>query len=140
MQFHGFVFGHIEVELRGRAYDLHNFYQASSINYDIVGRSLVPIFTRRTEAWVPTEEPLEITISLHGVDHFSASGRDQNPGDGGSSVIHSIEAVESDAETQASYPTDNIQPNHHLVMRFESGLTLRVQAAEARCEAAFGAK
>lgn len=43
MQSHGFVFGHIEVEIQHRAYDLHNFYQASTINYDIVDRSAVLI-------------------------------------------------------------------------------------------------
>lgn len=137
MQFHGFAFGHIEVEIHDRAYDLHNFYQASAINYDIVDRSLVLSFTRRTEAWVPTEEAHKITISFHEVDYFSASGRDENPVDGDGGVIHSIGAVESDAETQAFYLTDNIQPDHHLVMCFESGLTLRVQAAEARCEIVF---
>lgn len=137
MQFDGFVFGHIEVEIRDRAYDLHNFYHASAINYDIVDRSAVLIFTRRTEAWVPTEEARKITISFHEVDYFSASGWDEHPIDGDSSVIHSIGAVESDAETQAFYLTDNIQPDHHLVMCFESGLTLRVQAAEARCEIVF---
>lgn len=137
MQFHGFVFGHIEVEIHDRAYDLHNFYQASAINYDIVDRSVVLSFTRRTESWVPTEEARKITISFHEVDYFSASGRDENPADGDGRVIHSIGAVESYAETQAFYLTDNIQPDHHLVMRFESGLTLRVQAADARCEIVF---
>ena len=137
MQFHGFVFGHIEVEIHDRTYDLHNFYQVSAINYDIVGRSAVLSFTRRTEAWVPTEEPRKITISFHEVDYFSANGRDENPDDGDGSVVHSIGAVESDAETQAFYLTDKIQPDHHLVMRFESGLTLRLQAVEARCEIVF---
>ncbi len=134
MQFHGFVFGHIEVEIHDRAYDLHNFYQASAINYDIVDRSVVLSFTRRIDAWVPPEEARKITISFHEVDYFSASGRDGNPVDSDGNILHSIGAVESGAETQTFYLTDNIQPDHHLVMRFESGLTLRVQAAEARCE------
>lgn len=137
MQFHGFVFGHIEVEIHDRAYDLHNFYQSSTVKYDIVDRSVVLSFTRRSEAWVPIDEARKITISFHEVNYFSASGRDENPVDGDDSVLHSIGAVESSAETQTFYLTDNIQPNHHLVMRFESGLTLRVQAAEARCEIVF---
>lgn len=137
MQFHGFVFGHIEVEIHDRAYDLHNFYQASAIDYDILDRSVLLSFTRRSEAWVPTEEARKITISFHEVDYFSASGRDENPVDGDGSVLQSIGAVESDAETQTFYLTDNIQPDHHLVLRFESGLTLRVQAAHARCEIVF---
>ena len=74
MQFHGFVFGHIEVEIHDHAYDLHNFYQASAINYDIVDRSVVLSFTRWSDARVPTEEAREITISFHEVDYFSASG------------------------------------------------------------------
>ncbi|MBX8476042.1 hypothetical protein K5D38_14720 [Pseudomonas cichorii] len=137
MQFHGFVFGHIEVEIHNRAYDLHNFYQANTINYDIVDRSVVLSFTRRSDAWVPTEEARKITISFHEVDYFSASGRDGNPVDSDSNILHSIGAVEPGAETQTFFLTDNIQPNHHLVMCFESGLTLRVQAAEARCEIVF---
>lgn len=137
MQFHGFVFGHIEVEIHDRAYDLHNFYQANTINYDIVDRSVVLSFTRRSDAWVPTEEARKITISFHEVDYFSASGRDGNPVDSDSNILHSIGAVEPGAETQTFFLTDNIQPNHHLVMCFESGLTLRVQAAEARCEIVF---
>lgn len=136
MQFYGFAFGHIEVEIHDRAYDLHNFYQVSAINYDIVGRSLALSFTRRTEAWGPTEEARKITISFLEVDYFSASERDENRVDDGC-VIHSIGAVESDSETQAFYLTDNIQPDYHLVMCFESGLTLRVQAAEARCKIVF---
>ncbi|WP_223437307.1 MULTISPECIES: hypothetical protein [unclassified Pseudomonas] len=137
MQFHGFVFGHIEVEIHDRAYDLHNFYQSSTIKYDIVDRSVVLSFTRRSEAWVPIDEARKITISFHEVNYFSASGRDENPVDGDDSVLHSIGAVKSDAETQSFYLTDTIQSDHHLVMRFESGLTLRVQAAEARCEIVF---
>ena len=137
MQFHGFVFGHIEVEIHDRAYDLHNFYQANTINYDIVDRSVVLSFTRRSDAWVPTEEARKITISFHEVDYFSASGRDGNPVDSDSNILHSIGAVEPGAETQTFFLTDNIQPNHHLVMCFESGQTLRVQAAEARCEIVF---
>lgn len=50
MQFHGFVFGHIEVEIHDRAYDLHNFYQAGDIIYDIVDRSIVLSFTRRSDS------------------------------------------------------------------------------------------
>ena len=137
MKFHGFVFGHVEVEINGRAYDLHNFYQANAINYNIVDRSAILIFTRRPEAWVPAEGARKITVSFHEINYFSASGRGENPIDGDSSVIHSIGVVESDAETQAFYLTENIQPDHHLVMCFESGLTLRVQAAEARCEISF---
>ncbi|PMX29318.1 MULTISPECIES: hypothetical protein [unclassified Pseudomonas] len=137
MQFHGFVFGHIEVEIHDRAYDLHNFYQAGAIIYDIVDRSIVLSFTRRSDSWVPTEEARKITISFHEVDYFSASGRDENLADSDGNVLHSIGVVESGAETQTFYLTDNIQPDHHLVIRFESGLTLRVQAAEARCEIVF---
>lgn len=137
MQFHGFVFGHIEVEIHGRAYDLHNFYQATAIHYDIVNRLAVLGFTRRTEAWVPTEEARKITISFHEIDYFSASGTDENQVGDDSRVIQSIGVVESDAETKTCYLTDTIHPDHHLVLRFESGLTLRVQAAEARCEVAF---
>ena len=83
---------------------------------------------------MPPEEARKITISFHEVDYFSASGRDGNAVDSDGNILHSIGAVESGAETQTFYLTDNIQPDHHLVMRFESGLTLRVQAAEARCE------
>lgn len=137
MQFQGFVFGHIEVEIHSRAYDLHNFYQASAISYDILDRSAVVSFTRRSDSWVPTDEARKITISFHEVDYFSASGRDENSTDSDDNVLHSIGALESSAETQTFYLTDNIQPNHHLVMRFESGLTLRVQAVEARCEIDF---
>jgi hypothetical protein len=57
--------------------------------------------------------------------------------DDDSRVIQSIGAVDPEADTEAFYLTDNIQPDHHLVMRFESGLTLRVQAVEARCEIVF---
>lgn len=134
MLFQGFVFGHIEVEIDGRAYDLHNFYQASAINYDLLDRSVVISFTRRPDAWVPIEEARKITISFHEVECFSASGGDANPIDDDSSVIQSIGTVDPAADTQAFYLTDNIQSDHHLVMRFESGLTLRVQAVEARCE------
>lgn len=134
MQFHGFVFGHIEVETPDRAYDLHNFYQASVIKYDILDRSFVLSFTRRLESWVPSEEVRRITISFHEVDYFSASARDGSPVGGHDNVIHSIGVVEPGAETQTFYLTDTIQPDHHLVMHFESGLTLRIQAADAWCE------
>ena len=137
MLFQGFVFGHIEVETNGRAYDLHNFYQASAINYDVLDRSVVLSFIRRTDAWVPIEEARKITFRFHDVEYFSASGGNANPIDDDSSVIQSIGTVDPEADTQAFYLTDNIQPDHHLVMRFESGLTLRVQAVEARCQIIF---
>lgn len=86
---------------------------------------------------VPIEETRKITIGFHEVEYFSASGGDAIPIDDDSSVIQSIGTVDLEADTQAFYLTDNIQPDHHLVMRFESGLTLRVQAVEARCEIIF---
>ena len=137
MLFQGFVFGHIEVEIDGRAYDLHSFYQASAINCDVLDRSVMLSFTRRTAPWVPIEEAREITIRFSEVEYFSASGRDAAPIDDDCSVIQSIGAMDPEADTEAFYLTDNIRPDHHLVMRFESGLTLRVQAVEARCEIVF---
>ncbi|MGE8499551.1 MAG: hypothetical protein ACN6O6_18775 [Pseudomonas sp.] len=137
MQFHGFALGHIEVEIQDRAYDLHNFYQASSINYDIMNRLVALSFTRRIESWVPAEEAQKITISFHGVDHFSASSRHEKPNNDDDCVIHAIGVVEPDAETQSFFLTDNIQTHHHLVVQFESGFTLRIQGSEARCEIAF---
>ena len=50
MQLRGFLLGHIEVEIQGRAYDLHNFCLADSILFDAVSRELVLRFTRRTGA------------------------------------------------------------------------------------------
>lgn len=132
MLFQGFVFGHIEVEIDGRAYDLHSFYQASAINCDVLDRSVVLSFTRRTDPWVPIEEARKITIRFSEVEYFSVSGRDAATIDDDSSVIQSIGTVDPEADTEAFYLTDNIRPDHHLVMRFESGLTLRVQAVEAR--------
>ncbi len=35
MKFHGFALGHIEVEVEGRACDLHNFYVARAIHYEL---------------------------------------------------------------------------------------------------------
>lgn len=137
MQFHDFVFGHIEIEVNGRAYDLHNFYQVRTLNYDIVDRSALLVFTRLPEAWVPAEEASKIIISFHEVSYFSASGQDHESVEGDCRVIHSIGVVEPDADTQAFYLTDNIQPDHHLVICFASGLTLRVQAGEARSEIIF---
>lgn len=51
-----FLLGHIEVEIQGRAYDLHNFCLADSIIFDAVSRELVLRFTRRTGALLPSEE------------------------------------------------------------------------------------
>lgn len=48
---------------------------------------------------MPTEEASKITISFHDVDYFSASGWDENPFEGDDSILHSIGAVEPDAET-----------------------------------------
>lgn len=137
MQFHDFVFGHIEIEVNGRAYDLHNFYQARTITYDIVDRTALLVFTRWPEAWVPDEEASKIIISFHEVSYFSATEQDHESVEGDSRVIHSIGVVDPDADTQNFYLTDKIQPNHHLVICFESGLTLRVQASEARSEIIF---
>lgn len=137
MQFHDFVFGHIEVEAQGRVFDLHNFYRANSISYDIMGRMCVVGFNQSTETWVPAEEARKIRISFHEVDYFCASGRHDNPIHGDDEVLHSIGVVEPDAKTEDSYLTDSIRPDHHLVICFESGLTLRVQASEARCEVIF---
>jgi len=137
MQFDGFVFGDIEVEVQGRAYDLHNFYRADAINYAVVDRTILLSFSRRTDDWVPPEEAKQIAITFYEVSYFSTDGRDQSPIGEDDGVIHSIGAVEPDAGTEAFYLTDNIPHDHHLVVSFKSGLTLRIQASEARCEIGF---
>jgi hypothetical protein len=137
MQFIGFLLGHIEVEIQGRAYDLHNFYLADSIRYDVVSQEFVLRFTRRSDAWVPSEEADHITISFHGVEYFEVSGQAFDSADDDAGIIHSVGSVEPDADTETFFLTDNFQPEHHVVMRFESGLTVRLQAAEAHCAVVF---
>ena len=71
MQFRGFTFGHIEVEVEGRAHDLHNFYAVSAINYVVLERTLTLRFTRHPEDWVPPEEARQITVTFHEVSYLS---------------------------------------------------------------------
>ncbi|MGR2709087.1 hypothetical protein B7453_20085 [Pseudomonas sp. IB20] len=133
MKFHGFALGHIEVEVEGRACDLHNFYVARAIHYALEKRTLSLRFTRRTEDWVPPEEPREITVMFHEVSYFSATGRHDSPLED-DTVLHAIGIVAPDAETQAFYLSDTFPADHHIVVCFASGLTLRLHAVEARCE------
>lgn len=133
MKFHGFVLGHIEVEVEGRACDLHNFYVASDIHYALSERTLSLRFTRRTEDWVPPEEPREITVTFHGVSYFSAEGRHDSPIED-DTVLHAIGIVEADAETETFYLCDTFPADHHVVVCFASGLTLRLHAVEAWCD------
>ncbi|WP_244657779.1 hypothetical protein ACOK4R_21250 [Pseudomonas fluorescens] len=118
MKFHGFALGHIEVEVEGRACDLHNFYVASDIHYALSERRLSLRFTR------PPEEPREITITFHGVSYFSAEGRHESPIED-DTVPHAIGIVAADAETQTFFLSDNFPADHHVVVCFASGLTLR---------------
>jgi len=136
MQFRDFVFGHIEVEVEGRAYDLHNFYAASAINYVALERTLTLRFARHPEDWVPPEEARQITVTFHEVSYFSAEGRDPDLAED-DCVLHAIGTVEPDVETESFYLSDNIPADQHLVVCFASGLTLRIQAEEARCEIDF---
>ncbi|NBF13216.1 hypothetical protein [Pseudomonas sp. Fl4BN1] len=137
MQFHDFVFGHIEVEVQGRAYDLHNFYEASAIKYDIVDRSLVLSFVRWPDAWVPDEEAEQIIITFKGVSYFSAAGMEPDAIDEDGRCVHAIGVVHPDAATEEFYLTDIFPADHHLVIQFESGLALRIQADAAECAMLF---
>ena len=58
MKFHGFALGHIEVEVEGRACDLHNFYVASDIHYALSERTLSLRFTpvSYTHLTLPTSD------------------------------------------------------------------------------------
>jgi len=133
MQFLGFTFGHIEVEVEGRAYDLHNFYAASTIHYAALERTLVLGFTRRPEDWVPPEEARWIIVTFDEVSYFCAEGRDSDLAED-DCVLHAIGTVEPGVETAGFYLTDNIPADQHMVVCFASGLTLRIQAEEAKCE------
>ncbi|WP_434607311.1 hypothetical protein [Pseudomonas sp. R1-7] len=72
-------------------------------------------------------------MTLHEVSYFSAEGRDPDLAED-DCVLHAIGTVEPDAETESFYLSDNIPADQHLVVCFASGLTLWIQAEEARCE------
>ncbi|WP_409298651.1 hypothetical protein [Pseudomonas sp. KCJK8993] len=133
MLFHDFALGHIEVEVQGRAYDLHNFYQAEPIRYDVTSRTLALHFRRWPEPWVPPEEPEAIDLLFSGVSYFSADGRDCAWGPEDDRCLHAIGVVPQDAATSEFYLSDDFPAAHHLVIEFQSGLILRLQAEEARC-------
>jgi len=136
MQFRGFTFGHVEVEVEGRAYDLHNFYAASTIHYAPLERTLVLGFTRRPEDWVPAEEARRIMVRFDDVSYFCAEGRDPDSAED-DCVLHAIGTVQLGVETKGFYLMDNIPADQHLVVCFSSGLRLRIQAEEAWCEIEF---
>lgn len=107
------------------------------IHYAALERTLILRFTRRLENWVPLEEARQITVTFHEVSYFRAEGCDPDLAEN-DCVLHAIGTVRSDAETESFYLSDNIPAEQHLVVSlvvsFASGLTLRIQAEEARCE------
>jgi hypothetical protein len=137
MHCRGFVFGHIEVELDERAYDLHNFYSLDIFKYEINARRITLEFSKRSEQWVPPEEPNKICFIFSRVSHFSAQERDPEVPYTEDDCIESIGAVGPEALTKDFYLADDLPPDHHLVLRFQSGLIIRLQAEEASCELCF---
>ena len=134
MRYRNFSFGHIEVELNGVAHDLHNFYDFESFSYDVIARKIVFRLTKVEEEWVPSEEPSAITINFINVNYFSAEPRDKRLPFTEDDCIECIGFVEPDAPTKDFYLLDNPTEIHHCVVRFQSGLILRIQAEEAICD------
>lgn len=137
MRCNGFTFGSIEVELDGRAYDLHNFYSLGFFNYEINHRRFSREFFKRSESWVPFEEPNRIRLSFMLVSHFSAQERDPNLPYTEDDCIEFIGVVDPEALTKDANFPDHMRQDHHLVLRFQSGFTIRLQAEEATCELCF---
>ena len=137
MHCRGFIFGHIEVEVDERAYDLHNFYSLDFLKYEINDRRVVLEFSKRSESWVPPEEPNKICLNFVCISHFSAQERDPKMPYTEDDCIESIGVVEPEALTKDFYLTDDFPQDHHLVLRFQSGLFIRLQAEEASCELCF---
>ena len=49
-------------------------------------------------------------------------------------MLHAIGIVEADAATETFYLCDTFPADHHVVVCFASGLTLRLHAVEAWCD------
>lgn len=137
MHCNGFTFGHIEIELDGRAYDLHNFYSLDFFKYEINCRRFSMEFFKRSESWVPLEEPNRICLSFLLVSHFSAQERAPNLPYTEDDCIEFIGVVDTEALTKDVYFPDDMRQDHHLVLRFQSGFIIRLQAEEATCELCF---
>jgi len=133
MQCHNFLLGHIEVEVQGRAYDLHNFYNASAVQHDVLKSSLTLTFNRLQQDWVPAEEARQIILSFSQLSYFCADARELNAFESDLGCVHAIGVVEAGAATEAFYLSDQFPADHHLVIEFTSGLILRLQAQEAQC-------
>lgn len=137
MHCRGFIFGHIEVEVDERAYDLHNFYSLDFFKYEINDRRVILEFSKRSESWVPFEDPNKICLIFLRISHFSVQERDPNMPYTEDDCIESIGVVKPDALAKDSYLIDDCPQDHHLVLRFQSGLLIRLQAEEASCALCF---
>lgn len=133
MHCHNFLLGHIEVEVQGRAYDLHNFYNAEAIRHDVLKGSLTLTFNRLQQDWVPAEEARQIILSFSQLSYFCADAREMNAFESDLGCVHAIGVVEAGAATETFYLTDQFPADHHLVIEFTSGLILRLRAQEAQC-------
>ena len=137
MHCRGFIFGHIEVEVDERAYDLHNFYSLDFFKYEINERRVILEFSKRSESWVPPEEPQKICLKFFLISHFSVQECDPKMPCTEDDCIESIGVVEPKALTEDFYLTNDFPQDHHLVLRFQSGFLIRLQAEEASCELCF---
>lgn len=137
MHCRGFIFGHIEVEVDERAYDLHNFYRLDLFKYQINDRRVILEFSKRSEPWAPPEDPNKICLNFVRISHFSVQERDPKVPYTEDDCIDFIGVVEPEALTKDFYLTDDFPQDHHLVLRLQSGLSIRLQAEEASCELCF---
>lgn len=128
----GFIFGTIEVEVDGFAYDLHNHFDFQSINYDLEKKEIKLSWSKRTLA--PIETPSSIIVSFVGVSHFSTISRDKEIPFTEDSCVESIGYVGEKENTEEYYHLDNPSEELHCIIVFHSGLIIRLFSDFIECK------
>jgi len=70
----------------------------------------------------------KICLNFLSISHFSVQERDPKMPYTEDDWIESIRVAEPEALTKEFYFIDDFPSNHHLVLRFQSGILIRLQA------------
>ena len=131
MKYSDFIFGSVEVEVKGRAYDLHNSFDFKKLVYDVEGRNVELVWAKN--AYAVKEEPAEILIEFRKVTYFSAEGRDSEMPFSEDDCLASVSYVSEEEAMEESYYVDDPTEDLHCVLEFQSGFKVRLFSSEVRC-------
>jgi hypothetical protein len=123
----------IALENEKHYFDLHNNFAFTSMNFDVIERTLSLSWLRRDENWVHENDPKKIELHFEDVSLFKIKERDSEELFSEDDCLNTIGFIHNELMEEMEAYSNNVVTEHenHLNICFESGFSIRIACEKA---------